>query len=103
MGDHVRYVDYSGVKSDESKSLRAKYLDKLFRVAEKLSDVNYKLENVESGKTLVVHFNQIKKVSVAESEGPQEAEENPRRSERARRAPSRLRDYDMDDGNPKVK
>ena len=100
VGDFVRYVDFSNVKSDESKSLRAKYQNKLYKVQEKLSDVNYRLENTETGKTLVTHFNHIKKVSVAESD--REPEVTARRSVRTRQMPAHLRDYDLDDGNPKV-
>ena len=101
VGDNVRYLDFSNVKSDESKSLRAKYANKLFKVKEKLSNVNYQLEDTNTGKTLVAHFNQIKKVSVAQNTEQPEAE--PRRSGRARQPPARLQDYDTDDGNPKVK
>ena len=100
VGDFVRYVDFSNVKSDESKSLRAKYQNKLYKVQGKLSNVNYCLENTETGKTLITHFNHIKKVSVAESD--REPGVTARRSVRTRQMPAHLRDYDLDDGNPKV-
>ena len=100
VGDTVRYVDFSNIKSDESKSLRAKYQNKLFEVEEKLSDVNYRLKDKETGKLLVTHFNHIKKVSVPD-QADQPAVEL-RRSTRDRQVPAHLRDYDLDDGNPKV-
>ena len=104
-GDTVRYDNHVRNPSID-KSFQLKYVNKLFRVTSKLSEVNYEIEDAV-GKKIVVHFNQLKKVPTvnpvateglqAETESVQE-ETAVRRSGRQRQTPARLRDYDLSSG-----
>ena len=83
------YRNHEGV----DKSFQLKYHNKVLKVEEKLSSVNYRLVG-DDGKTFVAHFNQLKKVFARPEEDPADPEPL-RRSNRERRAPARLQDYDL--------
>ena len=62
-------------------------------VRKKLSDVNYELAD-DDGKTFVTHYNHLKKVFVRD-DGDETENQPVRRSNRNRRVPARLRDFDL--------
>ena len=102
-GDLVRYDNHIRNPSLD-KSFQLAYLNKTFRVKELLSDVNVVIED-DAGKSSVVHYNQLKKIpSVRETQlGMNDAANDDvvatRRSQRQRRAPDRLADYDLSTGS----
>ena len=72
----------------------------MFTVRQKLSDMNYEIAS-DDGKTLVVHFNQLKKVAIrpgSEDEDPEPL----RRSTRTRNMPAELRGCDLSTGQRSV-
>ena len=88
----LRYVNF-GNQEGLDKSFQLKYQNKILTVQKKLSDVNYELVD-NDGKTFVTHYNHLKKVFVRDD--GEETENQPvRRSNRNRRVPARLRDYDL--------
>ena len=94
VGDLVRYEEHRVSKID--KSFAPKFRNTLYRVVEKLSNANWRIEEVGPGdkKDLrVAHYNQIKLV-----EEPRAVE----RPQRTVRKPARLDDFDLDDGAPKI-
>ena len=102
-GDLVRYDNHIRNPSLD-KSFQLAYLNKTFRVKELLSDVNVVIVD-DAGKSSVVHYNQLKKIpSVRETQlGMNDAANDDvvatRRSQRQRRAPDRLADYDLSTGS----
>jgi hypothetical protein len=97
-GDFVVYENKTNLRVGEICSLRLPYKTPLFQVARKLSNVNYEITpDGRQGPAKIVHFNQIKKVQgpgrVPGDEIPavtSEAEQQPRRSGRARQCPEYL-------------
>ena len=91
-GDKVRYVNFVDQEGLD-KSFQLKYQNKVLTVRKKLSDVNYELVG-DDGKTFATHYNHLKKVFVRDD--GEETENQPvRRSNRNRRVPARLRDFDL--------
>jgi hypothetical protein len=99
--DRVVYKDKTNLRTGKIRSLRLPFKEPLFRVTRKLSDMNYKIM-ADGGQGKIVHYNQIKWV-----EGPAQApgdkvpdkvpadeatpaEQQPRRSGRARQRPEHL-------------
>ena len=94
VGDLVRYENHQA--DDLDKSFKPKFRDVLYRVVERLGDVNLRIESVDADKVdkRVVHYNQLKLV------------DQPRsvlRPQRNAGMPARFEDYDLDDGAPKVR
>ena len=90
VGDKVRYENH-GRNPTLDKSFQLSYLNKLFTVSERLSDVNIKIVD-EAGNEKIVHINQIKKVPASD------AAQEVRRSSRRTRIPARLEDFDLSRG-----
>ena len=101
-GDLVRYDNHVRNPSLD-KSFQLAYLNKTFRVKELLSDVNVVVED-DDGKAIVVHYNQLKKIpsvreTQVESDGAADDEVATRRSQRQRRIPARLAEFDLGTGS----
>ena len=102
-GDLVRYDNHIRNPSLD-KSFQLSYLNKHFRVKEVLSDMNVVIED-DDGKATVVHYNQVKKVTaICESASGSDGAVNDdevatRRSQRQRRTPARLADFDLSTGS----
>ena len=101
-GDLVRYDNHIRNPSLD-KSFQLAYLNKTFRVKELLSDINVVIVD-DAGKSSVVRYNQLKKIPlVRETQlGMDDAADDvvaTRRSQRQRRAPDRLADYDLSTGS----
>ena len=89
VGDKVRYENHVRNPSLD-KSFQLSYLNKVFEVKEKLSDVNVRIAD-EAGNEKVVHVNQVKKIPASDV-----ADEAPvRRSQREKQLPKRLQDFDL--------
>ena len=101
-GDLVRYDNHVRNPSLD-KSFQLAYLNKTFRVKELLSDVNVVVED-DDGKAIVVHYNQLKKIpsvreTQVEADGAADDEVATRRSQRQRRTPARLAEFDLGTGS----
>ena len=94
VGDTVRYEEYRMTEID--KSFKPKYRNCLYNVTERLSDVNYRIEeiNAEKPDKRIVHYNQLKRV---EEPRPLNARPN-----RVIRRPGRFDDFDMSNDTPQV-
>ena len=100
VGDAVHYEDRTNLHAGEIKSLWLPYKAPVYRVAEKLSDVNYKIA-ADDGSAKIVHYNQLKKLD-GPGRVPEEGAEatddltvvpeapSARRSERERKHPVHL-------------
>lgn len=93
VDDLVRYENHQVGELD--KSFKPKFRDVLYKVTERLGDVNLRIESMDADKpdTRIVHFNQLKLVDKPRVEG---------RPQRTVGRPVRLNDYDLTDGIPKV-
>ena len=102
-GDKVFFRSYP-LNPGEIKSFRMAYNEPQFTVLKRLSDVNYLISDGKSTK--VVHFNQlrlVKTINGDEDEDDTDSQtDSPRRSQRSRRPPARLFDYQRESENPKI-
>ena len=94
VGDTVRYEEHR--ISELDKSFRPKFRNCVYRVVERLSDVNYSIEeiNAEKPDKRIVHYNQLKKVLEPRTKND--------RPSRTIRRPGRFDDFDMSNDNPQV-
>ena len=84
----------------EIRSFKMSYHEPKYTVVDKLSDVTYRISDGKGTK--VVHYNQLKLIKDADPPADAADEENPRRSERARRPPAALTDYVVEPQGPKI-
>ena len=91
VGDAVRYDN------------QLSYLNKMFQIVELISDVNVVIVD-EAGEKSVVHHNQLKKVPVVREAQTRTSDATDvqvvtRSSQRQRRTPANLKDYDLSTGS----